>query len=93
MGLTEQDVERIVIRVMGRIFGSQEIKYLPTNEAYKELGYPSAKQLRKAIDDGILRIGKEVQDRRSDNSIRPLYYFNIAACIKRLNTPPEQRAI
>ena len=92
---TEQDIRAIVrdeFRQMAGANQPQDIEFLPTSEAYKRLGYPSGKQLRKAIDDGILRVGNEVQDRRSDDSTRPIYYFNIQACIKQLNTPPEKRA-
>ncbi len=90
--LSEQDVERIIFRVFGQMFGNKDIEYLPTNETCLKLNYPSPKQLRKAVEDGVLRIGKEVQDRRSSNSTRAIYYFNIKACIKRLDTPPEKRA-
>lgn len=90
---TEQDIRAIIRDEIAKAFGygNKDIEFLPTSKAYKKLGYPSAKQLRKAIDDGILRIGHEVQDRRSDDSTKPIYYFNIQACIKQLNKPPEKR--
>jgi hypothetical protein len=49
-------------------------------------------QLREAINNGTFRIGKEVQDRRSKGALYSRYYFNISACVKRLNTPPEKQA-
>jgi hypothetical protein len=49
--------------------------------------------IREAVKDEFFRVGIEVQDRRRKNSTKPVYYFNISACLKRLNTPPEKREI
>lgn len=95
--LSEQDIRKIVDDQIRQTFGklfdvfSQDIEYKPTSEAYKRLGYSSSQALRKAVENKTLRLGKEVQDRREPNSIYACYYFNIPACIKRLNTPPEKR--
>ncbi len=69
----------------------QDIEYLPTEKAYKKLGYSSPNELREAVNNGTLRLGKEVQDRRNPEALYSRYYFNIPACIKRLNIPPEKR--
>ena len=66
-------------------------KYLPTTEAAKVLGYRHRRQLIRAIDTGLLRLGIEVQDRRGADSDRPSYYFNIEACERRLQLLPEKR--
>lgn len=95
MSLSEQDVRRIIRDEIRRAFGfdtSAEIEFLPTEQAYKKLGYLSYQELTKAVYNGTLRIGIEVQDRRSPDSSTARYYFNINACLKRLNTPPEKRA-
>ena len=66
-------------------------QYLPTSEAWEILGYKSRKQLIGVIKSGDLREGKEYQDRSSKHSQKPIYYFNIKACIKRLNIPRDKR--
>ena len=91
---TEQDIRAIVRDEFRQIAGAnqpQDIEYLPTEEAYRKLGYASPAQLREAINNGTFRLSYEVQDRRSPGSSYPRYYFSIPACIKRLNTPPEKR--
>lgn len=95
MQFSEQDIRAICRSEMKRVIGGSDepnIEFLPTGQAFSRLGYPSQNELRKAISNGILRVGKEVQDRRSDESSKPNYYFNIPACIQRLDTPPEKRA-
>jgi hypothetical protein len=64
--------------------------YLSTKEAAKELEY-SKDQLLNKVRTGFYRLGKEVQDRRSQNSSRPIYYFNIEKCRNRDATLPEKR--
>lgn len=95
MSLSEQDIRRIVRNEIRQMLGVEQptdIQYLPTNQAYVKLGYQSPGQLRKEVDNGTLRLGKEVQDRRKPDKIYRNYYFNIPACIQRLNTAPEKRA-
>ena len=92
---SEQDIRAIIRDEIRRMVGaslSTHIKFLPTNKAYKELGFISTQQLRQAVYNGTFRVGLEVQDRRSPSSDNSNYYFNIQACIKRLNTAPEKRA-
>ncbi len=93
--LTEQDVRAIIRDEIRKAFGlntsDRDLEFLPTSKAWQKLGYESRKQLIGAIKSGDLREGKEYQDRSSYNSQKPLYYFNINACIKRLNTPREKR--
>ena len=91
---TEQDIRAIVrdeIRKMIGVDKSLDLEYIPTKKAYRRLGYTSPAALRKAVNDGILRLGKEVQDRKNSDRVYRNYYFNIPACIKRLNIPPEER--
>ena len=91
---TEQDIRALIRDEVLKMLGvnqTQDIEYLPTEEAYRKLGYASPAQLREAINNGTLRLSYEVQDRRSPSSSYPRYYFSIPACIKRLNTPPEKR--
>jgi hypothetical protein len=97
--MNESEIKQIVDARIKELFGNllglndpKDIEFLPTNQAYKKLGYPSAKALRVAVENGTLRLGIEVQDRRSPDSIYASYYFNVPACIKRLNIPPEKRA-
>ena len=94
--ITEQEARAIFKDEMRRMVGNavepRNIEWLPTSEARRKLNYPSQDSLRKAVANGTLRIGFEVQDRRSPESQNCLYYFSIPACLKRLNTPPEKRA-
>ena len=93
--LSEQEIRAIVrdeIRQMVGADSQADINFLPTKSAYKKLGYSTGQQLRDAVYNGTLRLGEEVQDRRADNSSTANYYFNIQACIKRLNTSPERRS-
>jgi hypothetical protein len=94
--ITEQEARAIFKDEMRRMVGATEIKdirWLPTSEAYQKLNYPSQNSIREAVKDEFFRVGIEVQDRRRKNSTKPVYYFNISACLKRLNTPPEKREI
>ena len=92
--LSEQDIRAIVRDEIRSLVGANspnDIEYLPTEEAFGKLGYASGGQLRNAISNGIFRLGTEVQDRRSKGALYSRYYFNIPACIRRLNTSPEER--
>lgn len=94
--LSEQEIRAIVrdeIRQMVGVDSSGDINFMSTSKAYKELGYASPQQLRQAVYNGTFRLGKEVQDRRSPSSAIANYYFNIQACIKRLNTLPDSRNV
>jgi hypothetical protein len=66
-------------------------KTYPTTKAYKLLGYDDPDQLRNAVSTGLLRLGKEVEDRRTPRSKIARYYFDISACQSRLLERPEKR--
>ena len=51
-----------------------------------------AKRSAKRGANGLFRLNKKVQDRRGERSQKVRYYFNIKACLKRLNTPAEQKS-
>jgi hypothetical protein len=95
MALTEQDIRQIVRDEIARLFGinkSPDIHWLDAKEAARQLGYGTdVRPLYHLKDTGVLRIGKEIQDRRPKGSVKGIYYFNIKACDERLNTPPEKR--
>ncbi|MDJ0899596.1 MAG: hypothetical protein QNJ55_12365 [Xenococcus sp. MO_188.B8] len=98
MSLTEAEIraiardefKKLLIGGIGEIDNSVP-EYLPTAEAWKMLGFSNPKQLLKAIENGLFRLNKEVQDRRGQRSQKARYYFNIKACLKRLNTAAEKR--
>ena len=99
MNLTEAEVRAIARDEFKKLLmqGIGEIdnnipEYLPTSEAWKALGFSNYRQLLKAIENGLFRLDKEVQDRRGQQSQKARYYFNIKACLKRLNTPSEKRS-
>lgn len=70
-------------------------QWYPANpENVKLLGYDTYDQFWRAIDSGLLRVGKgkEIADRRKPGSTRADYYFHLDRCLDRLETPPEKRA-
>ena len=96
MSFTEQDIRNLIRDEIAKAFGftnqQTDIEFTRTREAAKILGYSNYRPLYKLIDANVLRLGIEVQDRRSPDSVNADYWFNIPACKKRLNTPPEKRA-
>jgi hypothetical protein len=96
--MTPEDKQelRLMIReevasVVTKLVENTPPPYLPTRKAATVLGYRDRRQLIRAVETGLLRLGKEVQDRRAPDSDKPSYYFNILACQKRLNLLPEKR--
>lgn len=89
--IARDEFKKLLTQGIGEIDNSIP-EYLPTSEAWKVLGYSNHKQLLKAIANGLFRLNEEVQDRRGRQSKKARYYFNIKACLKRLNTPAEQRS-
>ena len=95
---TEQDIRSIVADEIARLLSinierKSETKYVTTKEIASILGYGNTKPIYHLINTNVLRVGKEVQDRRSNGSLKADYFFDIDACRKRLNTPPEKRTI
>jgi hypothetical protein len=86
--LVKKIVQKTLAEMLG--FSLKPPTFLPTIEAAKELEL-SKDQLLNKVKTGVYRVGKEIQDRRSPNSSRPLYFFNIEKCRDRDNTPPEKR--
>jgi hypothetical protein len=71
--------------------GHHNQEWFNTPEAYKKLGYGSAIALYDAVATGLLRLGKEVRDRRKPGSKNPIYQFHIEKCEKRLLENPDKR--
>ena len=88
--IARDEFKKLLTQGIGEIDDSIP-EYLPTAKAWKVLGYSNPKQLLKAIANGLFRLNVEVQDRRGQRSQKARYYFNIKACLKRLNTPIEKR--
>jgi hypothetical protein len=86
--------EDLFAKAMGNNTAATDVvlgkKWLETSKAAPELGKRPA-QLREMVNDGRLRLGKEVRDDRPRNAINPVYVFNIPKCEQRLLTPPEKR--
>lgn len=89
--ITQELLEEIKRTIRQELSSKPQPKYLRTADASEVLGYPDRRQLLRAVESGILRVGIEVQDRRSANSEKPNYYFHIERCEKRLFCPPEKR--
>lgn len=88
--LVEEAVKKTLANMLG--VATKSPIFLPTKEAALELGC-SNDVLLSRVKSGHYRVGKgkEVQDRKSPNSTRPLYYFNIQKCRDRDETPSEKR--
>jgi hypothetical protein len=65
---------------------------VPVSKAAPLLGYSSVRPIYQDIEDGLLRVGHEVQDRRRPGSTSSRYFINIPAAKKRLAMSPEERA-
>lgn len=65
--------------------------WVDVNRAVTLLGYPSAKAIYEDIAAGLLRVGKEVVDRRKPGRKKPRYQFDIEACRDRLKGNPSTR--
>jgi len=94
--IPESEIRAAVREILAEMLGVQPQqpttrRAYPTSQAYKLLGYDSAGQLYDAVESGLLRIGKEVQDRRKPQAVNCRYYFDIEACQKRLAELPERR--
>lgn len=93
--LSEQDIRLIIRDEIAKIFSvnnSSGINWVNAKEAARQLGYHSdVRALYYLKDSGVLRVGKEIQDRRPSKSNKGVYFFNISACVKRLNILPEKR--
>lgn len=66
-------------------------KWVSLKDAVSPLQYPSPESLRRAISSGVLRMGKEVRDRRNPGAKKPIYQINITLAQKRLNEDPAKR--
>jgi hypothetical protein len=94
-----QVVEELVKQTLAQILGinttttQPQREWYDTDPAYSMLGLDSAKQLRKMVADGILKVGRddEVRDLRSPDARLPRYQFHIAKCQARLSLPPSKR--
>ena len=67
-------------------------RWVLSKDAWRPLGFSSYSDLHKAIADGLLRIGSEVNDVRKTGAQRPRYQVNLARARKRLETPHDKRS-
>lgn len=94
--IPESQLKEAIKQALAEMLGVQpqqptKRKAYPTSKAYEILGYDSPGQLYDAVESGLLRLGKEVQDRRKPQAVNARYYFDIEACQKRLAEVPERR--
>lgn len=87
----KQAVREILAEMLGVDVELNQRKMYPTSKAFKLLGYDRAEQLRDAVASGLLRLGREVEDRRQPAAKLPRYYFDLKRCQKRLAELPEKR--
>lgn len=95
--LVEAAVERKLRKLLAPLMSSEaanpDAEWVDANEACKRLGYPSTKVLYENISSGLLRLGKEVRDRRKPGRKKPRYQFHIPSCEKRLGSDPSKRRV
>ena len=85
-------------RLIGGADDDSNSQWLDTNEAYRKLGYPTAKSLRQDVDSGLLRLSdgsheREVRDRRKPGAKIARFQFHIANCQRRLNEASDRRRL
>lgn len=88
--IIEAKVEEVLSNRLA-LNGSVIPDVLPLSKAAHLLGYNSARPIYQDIEDGLLRVGHEVQDRRRPGSTTPRYFVDIPAARKRLAMKPEER--
>lgn len=91
--LVEAVVRRELRKLLAPLGDTEPDEWVDANEASKLLGLPSNRALYEAITSGLLRLGKEVRDRRLPGRKKPRYQFHIASCQKRLEQPPTKRKV
>ncbi|MGL4883003.1 MAG: hypothetical protein ACRC8K_18390 [Waterburya sp.] len=88
-------IEKVVEKTIDRIGQSPSPivfnTVLPARSAWRVLGFRNVHALNYALQKGLLRLGQEVEDRRTVGSNRPCYYYNIPKCKARLSQPAEKR--
>ncbi len=66
-------------------------QWVSLQEAWQPLGYPSYTALYKSVHLGVLRMGKEVRDRRSPGAKIARLQIDITAAHRRLSQDPSKR--
>lgn len=96
--IPESQLKQAVREVLAELLLGMQPPQPPTNRqwydtdpAYQMLGFDNPKQLREAVKSNLLRVGKEVRDRRKPQSKLPRYQFHLERCQKRLSESPERR--
>ena len=88
--LVEIKVRQVLAEMLG-VATQKEPSVLSLKDAVSALGYQSERQIYRDIEDGLLRVGIEIEDRRRPGTKKARYFVNIAAVRERLNSPPEKR--
>jgi hypothetical protein len=88
--LVQIEVQRTLAEMLG-LASQPEPKIVPLRKAIFLLGYETSSQIYKDIENGLLRVGYEIEDRRRPGTKKARYYVDIPASLKRLKHPPEKR--
>ena len=88
--LIEAKVRAVLAEMLG-LANQPEPEVLSLKDAVTVLGYSSERQLYRDIEDGLLRIGIEVEDRRRPGTLKARYYIDIPATRARLKRSPQKR--
>ena len=92
--MTREEISEIVREELLKILGGSGKpveEWVPLKDAVEALGYASADALRRDIAAGLFRVGKEIRDRRSPGSKKPIYQINVELAQKRLLEDPSKR--
>ena len=93
----EEQLEEIKLRLarienaIAQFQESETAEYATMAEAARFFGYKSVNPMYDLISNGTLRVGKEIEDRRSSRSSQPYYFVNLSATKKRFQTLPSKR--
>ncbi len=90
----EAIVRKVVAEMFAPLLGTQPEpaeQWVSLTKAWKPLGYPSYDALYADVHSGLLRMGKEVCDRRKPGAKIARLQIDIVAARKRLKEDPSRR--
>lgn len=87
-------IREVLAEMLGPVIGNQAEpteRWVSLRQAWKPLGYPSYDALYADVQSGLLRLGKEVRDRRKPGAKIARYQIDVVAVSQRLKQDPAMR--
>jgi len=88
--LVELKVRQVLAEMLG-VTNQKEPTVLSLKDAVQALGYQSERQIYRDVEDGLFRVGIEIEDRRRPGTKKARYFVNMPAARERLKHPPQKR--